>query len=415
MSVVNIWGSLSPVARAAYPTPQEPDDEWTLRGGTAWVYYSPLNRRQLVKPVILADGFSLGASDLGELWAGLENNGKYRFISELHAIGRDVIVLGYDNRAASILDNADTAIECIQTANRNRVDNKAKLVVGGFSMGGMVTRYALAKMQHDQDLPDPETSLYLSYDTPHRGAWLPISMQAFAHFLKDKWGATSPIFGQFSDLINSPAARQMARWHLGKVGDKPDQASERRAFLQQLDAVGGWPQGIRKIGVANGVRTGIGNGIGPALTAVSGRGDLLLDGTLRTQAQGEQVVAILHAAEQPPIEVSTDGLPDIDGAPGGLFPENPVLPGNPASFGMAAILMGLLGSEVDLQLNTSCFIPAISAVATGEIDNRDALYSEIRDRDSELDAFACASKNEGHTTMTQDLGAWLVNEIESHS
>lgn len=414
MPVVNIWGSLSPAARTAYPTPQEPDDEWPLHGGTAWVYYSPLNRRQLVKPVILADGFSLGASDLGELWAGLENNGRYRFISELHAIGRDVIVLGYDNRTASILDNANTAIECIQTAIRKRA-GKAKLAVGGFSMGGMVTRYALAKMQHDPELPDPETSVYLSYDTPHHGAWLPISMQAFAHFLKDKWGATSPIFGQFSDLINSPAARQMSRWHLSKVGDKPDQASERRTFLQQLDAVGGWPQGIRRIGVANGVRTGAGNGIGPALTAVSGRGELLLDGTLRTQAQGEQVVATLHAAEQPPIEVHTDGLPDIDGAPGGLFPENPALPGNPASFGMAAALMGLLGSEVELQFNTSCFIPAISAVATGEIDNRDALYSEIRDGDSELDAFACASKNEGHTTMTRELGAWLVNEIGANS
>ncbi|MFI6958018.1 esterase/lipase family protein [Nocardia sp. NPDC050408] len=414
MPVVNIWGSLSPAARAAYPTPQEPDDEWPLRGGTAWVYYSPLNQRQLTKPVILADGFSLGASDLGELWAGLENNGRYRFISELHAIGRDVIVLGYDNRAASIPDNANTAIECIQTAIRRRA-GKAKLAVGGFSMGGMVTRYALAKMQHDPDLPDPETSMYLSYDTPHRGAWLPISMQAFAHFLKDKWGATSPIFGQFSDLINSPAARQMSRWHLSKIGDQPDQALERRAFLQQLDAVGGWPQGIRKIGVANGVRTGNGNGIGPALTAVSGGGDLLIDATLRTQAPGQQAVATLHGADQPPIEIRTDGLPDIDGAPGGLFPENPVLPGNPASFGMAAILMGLLGSEVELQFNTSCFIPSISAVAAGEIDNRDALYSEIRDGGSELDAFACASRNEGHTTMTQELGTWLVNEIDAHS
>ncbi|WP_328401468.1 esterase/lipase family protein [Nocardia sp. NBC_00403] len=413
MTVVNVWGSLSPVARSAFPAPPEPHDEWPLTGGTAWVYYSPLNRRQLVRPVILADGFSLGASDLGELWAGLEENGRYRFVSELHAAGRDVIVLGYDDRTASIMDNADTAIECIRKAISERVGN-ARLAVGGFSMGGMVTRYALAKMQRDRNLPDPETAIYLSYDTPHRGAWLPISMQAFAHFLKDNWGANHPIFGQFSDLINSSAARQMARWHIGKIGDEVDQAAERITFLKQLEALGGWPKGMRKIGVANGVATGAGNGIDPARTATSGRGELM-EATLRTQALGDQVVATLHKADESPLEVHVDGLPDIDGAAGGLFPENPMLPGNPGSFGMAAMLMGLLGSETDLQVNSSCFIPTVSAVAAGDISDRDTLYSPIISGDSELDAFACASNNEGHTTMTEELGAWLVNEITSHT
>src|SRR5690606_28802953 len=166
-----VWGSLSPTTRAAYPEPPEPHDIWPLTtgaGGTAWVYYSPMNNNRLVKPVILADGFSMGRSSLAELWAGLEENGRYRFISELHAIGRDVIILGYDDRKASILDNAETAIECIREALAERVGD-AKLVVGGFSMGGTVMRYALSKMQQDPAMPDPETSLYLSYDTPHNG------------------------------------------------------------------------------------------------------------------------------------------------------------------------------------------------------------------------------------------------------
>ncbi|MGW6426121.1 esterase/lipase family protein [Nocardia sp. NPDC055053] len=413
MTVVNVWGSLSPTPRGAYPPPPEAHDEWPLAGGTAWVYYSPLNRRQLIRPVILADGFSLGASDIGELWAGLEENGRYRFISELHAIGRDVIVLGYNDRTASILDNAQTAIECIRIALSERV-GRAPLTVGGFSMGGMVTRYALAKMQSDPELPDPETNLYLSYDTPHHGAWLPISMQAFAHFLKDNWGANNPIFGQFSDLINSPAARQMARWHIGKIGDTVGEARERISFLEQLAAVGGWPQGVRRIGVANGVDTGSGNGISPASTAVSGRGELLAEAILRTQAVGEQVVATLHKAGESPIEVRVAGLPDIDGAPGGLFPENPMLPGNPGSFGMADMLMRLLGCETDLRVNSSCFIPTLSAVAAGDIADRNALYRPIPIDGSELDAFACAGKNEGHTTMTEELGAWLVNEIAAN-
>ncbi|TCJ97558.1 esterase/lipase family protein [Nocardia alba] len=412
MPVVNVWGSISPTTRTAHPEPPEPHDEWSLAGGTAWVYYSPLNRRQLVRPVILADGFSTGASDLAELWAGLEENGDYRFISELHATGRDVIILGYHNRAASILDNADTAIECIRRTLSERV-GRAKLAVGGFSMGGLVTRYALAKMENDPSLPDAETSTYFSYDTPHRGAWLPISVQAFAHFTKDNWGSNMPIFGQFSDLINSAAARQMARWHISKISETPEQDAERTAFLRKLDEVGGWPRGVRKVGVANGVDNGRGNGIEPGVVAAVGRGQALPEATLFTQARGEQIVATLDSADQPAVHIRTAGLPDLDGAPGGLFPESTVLPGNPGNFGMASMLMFALGCETELPVNTSCFIPTISAVAAKEIDDRTALYSPIRPDDSELDAFLCASTNQGHTAMTEELGAWIVNEILS--
>ncbi len=28
-----------------------------------------------------------------------------------------------------------------------------------------------------------------------------------------------------------------------------------------------------------------------------------------------------------------------------------------------------------------------------------------------LDAFICASRNEGHTTVTEELGSWIVSEI----
>jgi hypothetical protein len=28
-----------------------------------------------------------------------------------------------------------------------------------------------------------QTSTYFSYDSPHRGGWVPISVQAFAHFM----------------------------------------------------------------------------------------------------------------------------------------------------------------------------------------------------------------------------------------
>ncbi|MFF2011726.1 esterase/lipase family protein [Streptomyces sp. NPDC058195] len=413
--VVDVWGRIAPGARAAYPCAPEPHEEWSLSGGTAWVYYSPLNRRQLIRPVILSDGFSSGASNLDQLWNGLEENGDYRFVSELHATGRDVIILGYDDRTASITDNADTAIDCIRRTLAERV-GRSKLVVGGFSMGGMVTRYALAKMENDPSLPDHETSLYVSYDSPHQGGWLPIALQGFIRFATDNWGDApfvGPALQQFSGLLNSPAARQMARWHIEKTGDPAKPAPERVAFLKALDELGGWPRQVRRIGVANGVDTGTGNGVRPGTVAVRCDGKTLADTWLKTQAQGDQEVARLQKTDEQPVPVRTTGLPDIDGAPGGLF-TLPTPEGDPGSFGLASLLMSLLGNEVDADsLATSCFIPSVSAVDAGDIGDSETLYRPITPENSALDAFLCASRNEGHTTMTEELGAWIVNEIVS--
>ncbi|MFJ9567107.1 esterase/lipase family protein [Streptomyces fuscichromogenes] len=412
--VVDVWGSVSPEPRTPVPSAPEPHEEWSLDGGTAWVYYSPLNRRQLVRPVILSDGFSSGASKLDQLWNGLEENGDFRFISELHATGRDVIILGYQDRTASITANADTAIDCIRRAISERV-GRSKLVVGGFSMGGMVTRYALAKMERDPALPDHETYLHLSYDSPHHGGWLPVSLQAFIHFAADNF-SEDPLVGEyihlFSGLLNSPAAKQMARWYIAKADDTPAPAPERVAFLQELDELGGWAPGVRRIGVANGVGTGKGNGVKADATAVRGDGQTLKDTWLRTQAQGDQIVARLQKSGGQPIEVHTNGLPEIDGAPGGLF-TLPLQDGSdPGSFGLAGLLMLGLRNTVDQGvIPTSCFIPSISAVAAGDLEDPKALYKPITADASELDAFLCASRNEGHTTMTEELGAWIVNEI----
>lgn len=413
-TVVDVWGPVAPGARTSFPAAPDAHEEWTLAGGTAWVYYSPLNRRQLVRPVILSDGFSAGSSKLDQLWHGLEENGDFRFISELHAAGRDVIILGYNDRTASITDNADTVIDCIRRALNERV-GRSKLVVGGFSMGGLVTRYALAKMEQDPSLPDHETSLYFSYDTPHQGAWFPVALQAFTHFATDKFGDTGagPVLRPFSDLLNSTAAKQMARWHIEKVGGTPAQAPEREAFLQALEEVGGWPRSVRRIGVANGVDSGTGNGIKADATAVRCDGESLKDTWLKTQAQGDQIVARLQKAGEEPVSASTSGLPDIDGAPGGLFVvPTPDGAGQIGSFELAAGLMGLLGNVVDPDvIGTSCFIPSLSAVAAGDISDPKALYQPITRDESDLDAFLCAGRNEGHTTMTEELGAWIVNEI----
>ncbi|MFD9270564.1 hypothetical protein ACFWB1_20515 [Streptomyces goshikiensis] len=62
------------------------------------------------KPVILSDGFSAGKSDPDALWNALEN-GEYPFVTKLREAGFDLVLLGFDERSASILDNAAVAID----------------------------------------------------------------------------------------------------------------------------------------------------------------------------------------------------------------------------------------------------------------------------------------------------------------
>ncbi|MFI6149635.1 esterase/lipase family protein [Streptomyces sp. NPDC051109] len=412
MPVVSIWDNAMPGSQPAYPRTSAWDTTWPFEGGTAWVFYSTPGQSRVRKPVILSDGFSGGKSDPDALWNALEN-GEYPFVSSLREAGFDLVLLGFDERSASIIDNADVAIQCIKKTIDDR-EGTAKLTVGGFSMGGLVTRYALAKMQHDGD--DPQTSTYLSYDTPHRGAWLPIGVQAFAHWVKDNWGSM-PGFGEllssFSVLVNSPAARELLRWHIGTVEAEARQDQARTDFLAELERVGGWPEGVRRLGVGNGMGTGAGNNIPAGVTAMRTTGQELTGTRLDTQNTGEQVVAVLKKAGAPQIQITTRGLPDIDGAPGGLFPEAHNLPGHPGNFGTAALLAGLLeGQPAELTYNTSTFVPSVSAVAAGDIDDRDMLYSKIDPADSELDAFMCASDNEGHTLMTEELGEWILTKFQ---
>lgn len=185
--------------------------------------------------MIIADGFNPGKSDLKKLYQFLEGE-QYGFIGELRRRGMDVILLGFKNRTASVLDNAEAVEATVRESIARRVGNH-RLVVGGFSMGGLITRYALARME--SQAMDHQTGVYFSYDTPHRGASIPIGVQAFSYLLPRGLDLKPHPFTQQMD---SPAARQMLWQHYDNKTGKTGVAPEREALLTELDRVGRWPQ-----------------------------------------------------------------------------------------------------------------------------------------------------------------------------
>ncbi|KUL35110.1 hypothetical protein ADL22_28455 [Streptomyces sp. NRRL F-4489] len=383
--------------RAAAAEAPPPGETWNLPGGTAWVYFGEGNRH-LTRPVLLADGFNSGPSDLDLSWEHFER-GPFPLISELRRRGRDVVLVGYDERSASILDNATVATAAVLEAIARRVGGHP-LTVGGFSMGGLVTRYALARMEAERI--DHQTAVYFSYDSPHTGAWIPIALQAFAHYIKR-------INAGFSRQINSPAAQQLLWRHIADWDDKPAVSPLRTEFLARLAEVGDWPRRPRLLALANGPGDGSGNGIRPGVPAVIGKGLAVAGTELLTQSEGDaRLVARLRVVTPPPAkEVRTDHLPAFDGAPGGTL----------EGFGILADTLNklvLLGYGVENPVREHCFVPAVSAVAIREPDTAADLYAaidELPPEESPLDEFVLASQNEGHTLITEELSTWLLDRL----
>lgn len=390
---------LAPGPRTTEHVAPEPDEVWELPHGIARVYRGEGND-QLTRPVLIADGFSVGPTDIDLTWELLEH-GPYRLLSELRSRDRDVVLVGYHERSASILQNAEAVTAAVREALARRAGDHP-LTVGGFSMGGLVTRYALAKLERDG--VDHQARLYFSWDSPHTGAWIPIALQAFAHYIKKLNRA-------FSDQINSPAAQELLSQHIAHWDDKPAPSEKRQAFLRALEEVGDWPRSrnIRLIALANGPDTGEGNGITPGADALIGKGLAITGTKLRTQSEGEsQPVASLRVLTIPTREAHTDGLPDIDGAPGGTLD----------GFGILADklreLSPLLGFQVDNPIRKHCFVPAVSAIALRQPDTHDSLYTPISDGEQEQTPFHAvklASQSEMHTLVTEELATWFLDQL----
>ncbi|MFF2141741.1 esterase/lipase family protein [Kitasatospora sp. NPDC058190] len=371
------------------PAFREPDEKWELPNGFAWVFYGDGNQG-ITRPVIMADGFNLGKSDLRWLAEGLDAD--YPLMTQLRQRGRDVILLGFEERSASILDNAEAAIVAIRRTLAEQLGD-APLTVGGFSMGGLVTRYALARLEMQRK--DHRTRLYFSWDSPHRGATIPVGLQAFSHFI--------PFANDFARQMDSPAARQLLWRHYDPKTKKIGVAPERTEFLRKLDEVGGWPRIPRLIALANGRGDGIGlPDVKPGDVAYELK-KLYRGSKFYVQAQGAGAKSAELFRLVPPgkQEVTTDGFPELDGAPGGTLHTY-------------RILADTLKDTAGLKHEDICFVPSVSAVAIRDIEKQDDLYAKVDDLspdESDVDDFICSSTTTAHTAITEELGSWLLERL----
>lgn len=242
----------------------------------------------LQKPVIVVDGFDpldkrkIESSDPGHnpddepnlpsIYDLMAYPGDNNLVETLRQNGYDVIIVNMHPYTATengqeiigggdyIERNAYTVAALIEDLNDELQQNNSneQLVIIGPSMGGLITRYALAWMEKNSK--PHNTRLWVSFDSPHHGANIPISIHQTLDFFGIDAGDESAA-KTLNKELRSAAARQMLIEQLGHLNNT---APFRQQFLTNLQNNGipdsnGFPTNLRKIALVNGSTLGIKN------------------------------------------------------------------------------------------------------------------------------------------------------------
>lgn len=390
----------------------------------------------LDKPIIVLDGFDPGdGRDITGLYNSLSFDGD-NLADILRAEGYDIVILNapmyttngkdIDGGADYIQRNAFVLIELINLLNEQKVGDE-ELVVLGPSMGGLIARYALAYME--QNSIPTETRLYISFDSPHRGANIPVSLQYLINYLAEQLDEPDAQ-AIVANVLNSAAAKEMLYDHLlGHLLDGSTYEQDpakllpagapnfRDAFQSELDALG-FPEQVRNVTMINGSNQGTTTGT-PGVQVIDTSLDLgnfiTADINMHfTPAAGQSINVTsvdsffigLPLDSFDAVSMSFGYTDGVDSSPGGTSSISGALGdggGNPI------IIAFIEALEQDLY----SFIPAISALAITNEDDWFAIPDIGGIHDSPFVNTYIPDENEPHVTVTAASAAFALEEIRN--
>jgi hypothetical protein len=396
----------------------------------------------LDKPIFLVDGFDPGDSrNIQALYAQLNYGTGQNLADTLRAQGFDIVLLNFPTytrpNSTTVVDggvdfiqrNAFILVTLINQINAQKVGNQKNVVIGP-SMGGLISRYALRYMEMNN--LNHDTRLFISFDSPHQGANVPIGFQHLFNYLA--FGPVGNVAVQpvVNGLIKSPAARQMLIDHMEghlQTGSAfefntdtnsllPTGAPNyRTAFQNELNSMG-FPVNTRNISISNGASNGTSNytpdfevmnytlNISTSQRAIINlRYTPAANQTNQvSRFRGQQFVVFFwitgfESLANSKAPTFTAGL---DTAPGGRFD----ITGFSNDIGTDPILTQFFDN---LNADYFTFIPTWSSMAVGNTNN---LYTPITS--STTTPFAASSipsVNENHVTLNQNNVPFAISEI----
>lgn len=237
---------------------------------------------KITKPLIVAEGFDVGTllspeNEFGDnnitlFQQSISNDTDLKNLIHGNDQEYDIIYVDWNNGVDYLQRNALALQAVIEWVNDNKVGNEENIVLGQ-SMGGVIARYALSKMEND-NIPH-DTKLFVSHDAPQQGANVPLGFQyMYRHLTNQYITASETLFGgsilvplledEFSvstylSILDTPASRQLLKvW--SDLGYEVDNGIH-DSFYQELRGLNdnnGYPSqnGIRNIAISNGSECG---------------------------------------------------------------------------------------------------------------------------------------------------------------
>lgn len=287
------------------------------------------NNTAITNPLIIAEGFDtgsitnpsalMGEHDIEyfqERKEGIISTHPLRLMTDTLSVNQqyDIIYVNNVDGTDHIQNNAYVLQEVIDWVNENKSTTNQNVVLGE-SMGGLVARYALKDMEDNGRNHD--TRLYVSMDSPHQGANIPISFQyALKHVRRQYISTGIPYLGtqyavkllnfyfnakwvnphQVVNITDRPSVRQMLINHIEDNYSLNN--STHQAFLQEMQELG-YPLQTRNIAISNGSMCGETQSFNPndLLVSYDGQGNTRFLGDIIGMGLGP-IAGVLTAKPQ---------------------------------------------------------------------------------------------------------------------
>lgn len=394
----------------------------------------------LDKPIFLVDGFDPGDTRDTNLIYSLLNYGTSgeNLGDIVRNEGFDVVVLNFpqyspedgliiDGGADFIQRNAMILVELINQINAQKVGAEQNVVIGP-SMGGLISRYALRYMEQNQ--MEHDTRLYLSFDSPHLGANVPIGFQHLFNYMAFGPLGDVTLQGVVNEVFKSPAAKQMLLDHFeghlqggsltefNNSNQLPTGAPNfRTPFQNELTAMG-FPTETRNIAISN----GSGNGTMTGTPGMFVLNDYTVDASSTQRAKfdvrftppagvSNQLVSRFRAQQyilfwltvfsSTANAASPSTSSGLDSAPGGMFNVADFAAGGSGNPTLDDFLANLL-------IDKFCFIPTLSSLA---ITNPNWYTNVTGSSETPFVTTYVPTENEAHVTLTEGNVTFALNEI----
>lgn len=203
-------------------------------------------------------------------------------ISDLRNFGYRIMVVDWQNSRIKIQENADNLLQLLNFINCQNQNtsppNTEETAIIGESMGGLVAKYALLKAEQDGIADgctrDHRVRLLLTFDTPHDGAHIPMSIQLVYRYFRNHFpfglisGMPYYFLGNYSYLtyndmfLESDAAKQMLIDHVSTQSlFGPHTFHEhnlRDDLVNEFTSMGEKPQFCKVVASSNGNMAGFG-------------------------------------------------------------------------------------------------------------------------------------------------------------